>query len=87
MNLAQSGEPRISSITATNGIQIHYDAEITPQNVSYVYVLQYTSNLLSTNWSNLQTGHSFPFPWHYDIPDPGARSNAARFYRLRVTIP
>ena len=77
---AQSGEPRISSITATNNvIQIHFDTE-----VNRTYLLQYSSNLLSTNWSNLYTAYSYPFPVPpYHIPD--SRTNPARFYRLRAT--
>ena len=75
---AQSGEPRLSITATNNSILLHFDAE-----VNRTYLLQYSSNLLSTNWSNLYTAFSFPFALQYHIPDN--RTNQARFYRLCAT--
>jgi hypothetical protein len=78
LNLAQSGEPRVSITATNNGIQLHFDTE-----ANRTYLLQYSSNLLSTNWSNLYTAYSFPFALQYHIPD--SRTNLTRFYRLCAT--
>jgi len=83
--LANAAEPRIRLIEtfSTNQVVIHYDPE--PSSKTSMYVLQASTNLSSTNWSNIQTGYNFPFPFPYHVYD--SRTNTARFYRLRVTTP
>jgi len=80
--IAHAAEPKIRLIetAGTNQVVIHYDTE-----ANRTYVLQYTSNALSTNWSNLHTGYNYPFPFQYHITNTSA--NPSRFYRLRVTTP
>ena len=75
LDLAQPGEPRVGITATNNSIQLHFDVE-----ANRAYLLQYSSNLFRTNWSNLYTAYSFPFPLQYHIPD--SRTNQARFYRL-----
>jgi len=78
--VALSTEPVISYIQffGANQVLIHFDTD-----PNRTYVLQYTDSLAHTNWSNLYTGFAYPFGEHYVIPD--YRTNASRFYRLKVT--
>jgi hypothetical protein len=75
-----AADPRINYITTfgTNQVLIHFDTE-----ANSTYILQYSTNVLSTNWSNIYTGYNYPFSSHYVVPD--TRTNKSRFYRLRVT--
>lgn len=79
---AQATEPKINFIElfGTNKVLIHFDTE-----ANHTYVLQYSSSLTATNWSNMFTGFNYPFNNHYIIPDD--RTTSYRFYRLRVTTP
>ena len=81
--VAHSAEPKIRLIEkfGTHQVVIHYDTE-----ANRTYVLQYTSNALSTNWSNLQTGFNFPFVWQWHVTND-IGTNPSRFYRLRVSTP
>ena len=94
---AHAAEPRIdfiSNIVNRSVVEIHFS---TPAETSRRYFLQYINSMpcrtnqpfcssngvVMTNWSNLYTGFSFPFPYHYVVPD--TRTNKNRFYRLFVT--
>jgi hypothetical protein len=75
-----STQPIISYIErySAGGVLIHFDTD-----PDRTYLLQYTDSLSRTNWSNLYTGHSYPFSEHYVILDQP--TNSVRFYRLKVT--
>jgi hypothetical protein len=77
-----STQPEISYIErfGSNQVLIHFDTD-----PNRTYILQYTSSLAGSNWSNLYTGYNYPFSEHYVIPD--TRTNGSRFYRLKVTTP
>jgi hypothetical protein len=87
-------EPRIDRIElfGTNAITLHFNTE-----ANKTYSLQFVDSLsCGTNlpfcgsigvpadsWSNLFVAPNFPFSNHYVIVD--TRTNAHRFYRLKVT--
>jgi hypothetical protein len=87
-------EPRIDRIElfGTNAVTLHFNTE-----ANKTYSLQFVDSLsCGTNlpfcgsigvpadsWSNLFVAPNFPFSNHYVIVD--TRTNAHRFYRLKVT--
>ena len=87
-------EPRIERIElfGTNAVTLHFNTE-----ANKTYSLQFVDSLsCGTNlpfceitgvpadsWSNLFVAPNFPFSNHYVIVD--TRTNAHRFYRLKVT--
>lgn len=87
-------QPRIDRIEllSTNAVTLHFIAQ-----ANKIYSLQSIDSLscgtnlpfcgsigvLEDSWSNLFVAPNFPFPNHYIIVD--TRTNAHRFYRLKVT--
>jgi hypothetical protein len=67
----------------TNQVLLHFDTD-----ANRTYVLQYTdragtNGFATSTWSNLYTAPSTPFPNHYIVV--AYRTNAMRFFRLKVT--
>jgi hypothetical protein len=84
-NSARSTPPQITLVERylTNQILLHFDAD-----ANRTYVLQYTdkagtNGFASSTWSNLYTAPLEPFPEHYIVV--AYRTNAMRFFRLKVT--
>jgi len=79
----QAAPPKIEYIEPflSDMVLIHFYTE-----PNRAYILQYTERLtngVSGSWSNLYSVPAFPFENHYIVPD--WRTNAQRFYRLKVT--
>ena len=83
ITIGLAAEYRIDHIEVFNSTYVNIHFDTLPNRT---YALQYRTRLDSTNttgWTNLFVAPAQVFPNHYVVSD--FRTNAPRFYRLRVT--